>query len=212
MWVETWCFFALLICKLICLRLSGGVLALYKLFWHCFNSSLGKYWKTIYWILICWRFKNTYWIETFKVTKGKVSGKPAGKKLQANYWRASDGHLIGETLQVNYWRATASELIGEPLQVKEWIVIASQLIGETLQVNYWRVIASQLLERHCRWTLGELLPVNYWRGTAGKFLRHCNASIGKVLHFTCPKNIAGQHWETYCNSIFNWILVGPCCL
>lgn len=178
MWVETWCFFALLSCKLICLRLSGGVLALYKLFWHCFNSSLGKYWKTIYWILICWRFKNTYWIETFKVTKGKVSGKPAGKKLQANYWRASDGHLI----------------------------------GETLQVNYWRVIASQLLERHCRWTLGELLPVSYWRGTAGKLLRHCNASIGKVLHFTCPKNIAGQHWETYCNSIFNWILVGPCCL
>lgn len=162
---------------------------------HCFLYKLLLQFHTWWiWNAISWRW-------TFRVTNGRVSGKPIlGRDCKQVIGELLPVNLLERHYMWNIGELLPGQLIGDALQVNYWRTIANELIGEALQVNYWRAIASQLLERHCNWDIANFWQVNYWRSTAGNPLRDCNVSIGQIFHFTCSKDTVGQHWGIYCCS------------
>ena len=143
---------------------------------HCFLYKLLLQFRAWWiWNAISWRW-------TFRVTNGRVSGKPIlGRNCK---------QIIGELLPVNlYWRGTTCEILESYCQVNLLEMHCRWTIGELLPMN--------LLERHCRWTIGELLQANFWRGTAIEILQSFGKStIGEALQ-AIPWEIAMSLLDKY---------------
>ena len=175
---------------------------------HCFLYKLLLQFHTWWiWNAISWRW-------TFRVTNGRISGKPIlGRNCKQVIGELLQWTYIGEALHVKYWRAiarstywrcTAGELLENYCQWTYWRGTAGELLesyckptfGEALQLRYCKVLASQLLEKHCRQS-PERLQCLYWTNISFHLQQgHCRSTLGDILLFKC-------------SSIVQWVLVDP---